>query len=81
MLGRDVEFLVRMMRVGADRAVNLRVRLGYGDDLAEALHARAHGDEQPDIGRLGARQYLAANGREVREIEVAVVIDEHEEPS
>ena len=65
--GRDVEFLVRVVRMRADRARNVRKALGDREHLRVAAHAGRDRHHAADAGRLGARHHGVELGREVRE--------------
>ncbi len=67
----------RMMRMGADGAIDLGMRLGDAEHLVEAPHPRRDGDHQADACGLGAREHRLALRRQVGEIEMAVAIDQH----
>ena len=77
-LERNVEFLVRVMRVRSDRAVDIVEALGDGADLIELADAGRNGDERADAGLLRPRHDLIKLRREFRKIEMAMVIDEHQ---
>ena len=77
LLERDVELLVRVVGMRADRAVDVGVRLRDGDQLRQLADARRDGDDHADARFPRPRKQRLAVLRELREIEVAVVIDEH----
>src|SRR6266404_5133425 len=70
-------FLVGLMRMGADRAIDVRKSLGDPKQRAELLHTRRDRDDAPNAGGLGARDDGVEILGEVREIEMAVAVDEH----
>ena len=76
-LHRDIELLVGVVRVRADRAEHVVVGLGDPEEPFEAADARGDGDEHPHPRCLGAPDHPVEIVGEVGEIEVAVVIDEH----
>ena len=78
LLDADIELLVRLVGMRADRAINVGVALGDGEDLGQAPDARRDRHDHADPRRLGAPDHGLAVLRELREIEVAVVIDEHQ---
>ena len=77
LLDRDVELLVGIMRVRADRAEHVVVRLGDPEQPVEAADAGRDRHQHPHARRLGARNHPVEIIGEVREVEMAVVIDEH----
>ena len=76
--GLDVQFLVRVMRMRADRAPDL---VGCASAIAvisvELLDPGGDRHHAGDAGRLGARQHAVAIGGERGEIEMAVAVDQH----
>ena len=77
LLERDVELLVRVVGMRADRAVDVGVRLRDGDQLRQLADARRDGDDHADARFPRPRKQRLALLRELREIQVTVVIDEH----
>ncbi len=77
LVDRDVELLVGVVRVGADRAIDLGKALGDGEQLGVPLDPGRDGDDAPDAGRLRARDHGIELAREVRKIEMAVAVDQH----
>ena len=75
--GVDIQFLMRVVRMGADRAENLRKFLRDRQHLRKFAHARADGDQARDAGGARARDHRVELGGEIRKIQVAVAIDEH----
>src|SRR5713226_5589152 len=76
-LDGHVELLVGMVRMGADRAIDLRKALGDGDDLGVALDPGRDGDDAPDAHRLRARHHGVELAGEIGKIEMAVAVDQH----
>ena len=74
---RDIGLLVRLMRMRADGAEHVIVRLGDLEQLRQPAHARRDRHHHADAGRLRTRQYARAVVGELREIQVAVVVDKH----
>ena len=52
---RNAVFFVGMMRMGADRAIDVRESLGDGEQPVEPPHPGRDGDDAADAGGLGAR--------------------------
>ena len=61
---RDVELFVGVMRMRADRAPDLRIRLGDCRDFVEAVNARRDRHHAVDTVGLGAFQHARAVGCE-----------------
>ena len=76
-LDRRLFLLMRVMRMRANGAENLRIGLRHGLDAVEARQMRRDGDHPPDAPRLCARDDLRLFGREIGEVEMAVSVDEH----
>ncbi len=74
---RDVELLVRVVGMRADRAIDVGVLLGDGQDLRKFTDAGRDGHHAGDACRAGTRDHAVEVGGEVGKIQVAVVIDEH----
>ena len=72
-----VRLFRRMMRMGADGAIDLIMSLGDAEHLVEAPHPRRDGDHQADARGLGAREHRLALRRKIGKIEMAVAIDQH----
>ncbi len=73
----DVQLLVRVMRMGADRAVDVRKALGDGEHLGVPFDPRRDGDDTRDAGRLRARNHGIELAGEIGKIEMAVAVDQH----
>ena len=74
---RDVPLFRRMVRMGADRAVHIAMRLDDLEQIGESPHPCRDGEHEPDACALGARQHGLALRGKVGKIEMAVAIDEH----
>ena len=77
LVGRDVELLVGVVRMGADRAVNVGKALGDGEHLGMPLDPRGNRDDAADAGRLRARHHGIELARKVGEIEMTMAVDQH----
>ena len=75
--GRNAVFLVGVMRMGADRAIDVRKALGDGKQPGKPLHPRRDGDDAADAGGLGARDDAVEILGEIGKVEMAVAVDEH----
>ena len=78
-LGIDVEFLVGIMRMRADRAENLRIFLGNRQHLRQLTHAGGDGDHAADAGRPRPPDHRVELGGEIGKIQVAVAIHQHDQ--
>src|SRR5262245_42357475 len=72
-----VQLLVGVVRMGADRAQHVVVRLGDLQECAKPADARRDRHEHADARRLGTADHAVKIVSEVGKVEVAVVIDEH----
>src|ERR1035437_6412879 len=70
-------FFIGVMRMRADRAINVRKSLGYRQQSAKTSDPRRDGDDAPDAGGLCPRHDGVEIIDEVRKIEMAVAVDEH----
>ena len=75
--GGNAVFLVGVMRMGADRAIDVGKPLGDGEQPAEPLDPGRDGDDAADPRRLGARDDAVEILGEIRKVEMAVAVDEH----
>ena len=66
-----------LVRMGADRAEDVRKALGDREQLGVALHPGRDGDDAADAGRPRARHHAVELVGEVGKIEMAVAVDEH----
>src|ERR1700754_33404 len=76
-VGGNAVFLIGMMRMGADRAIDVRKTRRDRQQLVEALHPGGDRDDTPYSGGFGACDDTAQDAREVLKIEMAVAVDEH----
>src|SRR5690606_22311162 len=72
----DIGFLGRTVRVRADRAEHVRKTFGDAQDTVELPDAGADGDHEPHAGIRGAGQDPVEVAEKLREIEVAVAVDD-----
>ena len=75
--GGDVRLLLRAMRMGAERAGDVVMRLGDRQDLGKAVDPGRDRQEMPDPGGAGAVDHRLLFGREIGEFQMAVAVDEH----
>ena len=75
--GGNAVFLICLMRMGADRAIDVGKPLGDGEQPAEPLDPRRDRDDTADPGRLGARNDGVEILGKIRKVEMAVAVDEH----
>src|SRR5262245_13075985 len=74
----DVQFLVHVMRMSANRTVDIRKALGDGEHLGMAFDPRRDGDDARDAGRPRAHNYGIKLAGEIGKIEMAVAVDQHQ---
>ena len=80
-VGGHSVFLIGVVRMGADRAIDVWKPLGDRKELTEAPHPSRDGDDAPDsCSRRPGHDALEIIG-EVRKIQVAVAIDQHRIPT
>ncbi len=77
LLGRDAALLIRVVGVRADRAEDVVVRLGDGEQDGKLPDARRDGHHDSHARSLGTREKALAVLGELRKIEVAVMVDQH----
>ena len=75
--GGNAVLFISVMRMGADRAIDVGKPLGDGEQPAEPLHPGRDGDDAADAGRLGARDDGVEVLGKIRKVEMAVAVDEH----
>src|SRR5262249_39958971 len=75
--GGQVELLMGVVRVGADRAVDLGEAFRDGEKPVLTAHPRGDGDEAPEPGCPGPGHYGVELVREGGKIEMAVAGDQH----
>ena len=76
-VGRNSIFLIGVMRMGADRAIDVRKLLGDRQQPAETPHPRRDGDDAPDPGSGRSCDDGVEILGEIRKIEMAMAVDEH----
>src|SRR6476646_8441399 len=74
---RDVLLLRRVMRMSADRAEYVTMRLDDLKQIGESPHPGGDGEHEADPCALGAREHGLALRGEIGKIEMAVTIDQH----
>ena len=72
-----VQFLVGVMRMRADRAVNVGKTLGDRQHIGELAHARRDRDHARDAGRSRARDNGVELVGKIRKIQMAMAVDQH----
>ena len=77
LVGGDVELLVGVVRMGADRAVHVGKALGDGEHLGVPPDPRRDRDDAADAGRLRARHHGVELAGEIGKIEMAMAVDQH----
>jgi hypothetical protein len=75
--GGDVQLLMRVMRMRADRAIDVREALGDGEKIGLARHAGRDCDHARDAGGAGALDHRLTVGVELRRVQVDVAVDQH----
>ena len=75
--GVDVELFVRVVRVGTDRAEDIREFFRDRKYLCVFLHTGRDSDDAADSGFPRPRHDIRALGREIRKIEVAMAVHQH----
>ena len=78
LLDREVELLVRVMRMRADRAEDIGKALGDREDFGMALHPGRDRDHAVDAGGACAADHAVELVGEVGKVEVAVAVDYHD---
>ena len=76
---RDTVFLIGVVGMGTDGTIDVRKPLGDRKQRAKPPHPRRDGDDAPDAGGRGARDDAVEVVGEIREIEMAVAVDQHYE--
>src|SRR4051794_1785103 len=74
---RNTVFLVCMVRMGADGAVDIWKTLRDREQRIEMLHPRGDRDDTSYSGGLGARNNGIEVVDKIRKIEMAVAVDKH----
>jgi hypothetical protein len=73
----DIELLLRVVRMGADRAIDVGKALGDGEHLRVPLDAGRDSDDARNAGGACARDDAVEFAGKVGKIEVAVAVDQH----
>ena len=74
---RHVELLMCIMRMSAKRGVNIRKAVRYRKHFALAPNARRDRNHTLDTGGAGARHHRIELIGKIREIEMAMAVDQH----
>ncbi len=74
-------FLVGVMRMGADRAIDVREAIDDGKQPAKLPHPGRDGDDAPDAGGRGPRDDGVEIVGEIGKIEMAMAVNEHRVPT
>ena len=78
--GRDVGFLVGVVRMRADRAEDVVIGLSDPADFRELMDLGADGHHPHDAMFAGTRNDGIAFGREVRKIQMTMAVHQHRQP-
>jgi hypothetical protein len=76
-VSRNSILLVGVMRVRADRTIDVRKFLRYREQAAKTSHPRRDGDDAADPGGIRSRDDAVEIVGEIRKIEMAMAVDEH----
>ena len=76
-LRRDAVLLVGLMRMSADRAINLGIARGDRQQRIEAANTGGDGDDAPYPGRPRTRDDAVEVVGELGKIEMAMAVDKH----
>ena len=74
---RHVELLMCIMRMSAERAVNIRKAVRYRKHFGLPPNARRDRNHTLDTGGAGARHHRIELIGKIREIEMAMAVDQH----
>ena len=77
LVGRDVSLLGRMMRMGPDREEDIGVAGRDGLKGGVAPHTGRDREKEADARLPRTSEHTGLIGREIREIEMAMAVDEH----
>ena len=78
LLDWNIELLVRVVWMGADRAEHVSVAFGQSDQIGQLADTRRDGDDHADSGPARASDDLVTLGGKLGEIQVTVMVDEHQ---
>ena len=73
----DLGFFMRVMRMRPNRAKHVVIGLSEPADRTKSFRACRNGDHPPKPSGAGAFDHGIALGAEIREIEVAMTINQH----
>ena len=76
-IGRHIRLHGGIVRMRADCEVNALMGLGESPIGVEACHMGRDGHHTTDAGRSGSRQNLGEAALKIREIQVAMAVDQH----
>ena len=77
LIGANPVLLVGVMRMGADRAIDVVVFVGDREQPTQPAHPRRDRDHAADPGLGRPRDDGVEIGRKIREIQMAMAVDEH----
>jgi hypothetical protein len=80
-VGGNPVFFIGVMRMRANRTLDVRKVLCDRQQPAETPHSGRDGDDAPDPGGVRSRDDAVEIFGKVRKIEVAMAIDEHGSPT
>ena len=80
-IGGNTVFFIRVMRVSANRTIDVRKFLRDRQQPAETPYPRRDGDDAPDPGSVRSRDDAVEIFSEIRKIEMAMAVDEHGFPT
>ena len=73
----DLQFLVGVVRMRADRAINVGKALGDRQHIGEPMHARRDRDHARNPGRSSAHDNVVKLVGKIRKIQMAMAVDQH----
>src|SRR5690242_11291084 len=73
----EIRLFMRVMRMRAGRAINLGEALCDRQQFRLPPYARRDGDHAIDTGSAGSRHHGIQLMRKIREVEMAVAVDQH----
>src|SRR5262245_9252068 len=79
LLDADIELLVRVMRMRADRTEHVGIAVGDGTKPVASLDPRRDRDHAPYPSRAGSSDDGIELAIEIREIQVTVTVDQHDQ--
>ena len=75
---RDVELVMRIMRMRANRAIYIGKTFGDAEHVGVALHACRDSNDARNVGRPGARNHGIEFPGKIGKVEMTVVVDQHQ---